>query len=142
LIELQAINQRASVWRDTQPNSKTSLSQSIQLVGGQNVKEAAKDQADERHNEALYPSFRKLKKSRRYKAGDKSSYAKIAEEGCSKLQPFVVNYVGHWHISSSSRGHLRPGGAQTYQSFLSDLFQWQVAQRPNAYSRPGRQAST
>ena len=70
------------MWRGTQPNSNTSLFQSIQLVGGQNVKEAAKDQANKRHSEALNPGFCKLKKSRRYKAGDKSSYAKIAEEGC------------------------------------------------------------
>jgi hypothetical protein len=71
--------------------SNTSLFQSVQFVTSENVKDPAKDQADERHSKALDPGFRELKKSRRYKAGDKGSDAQVAEERCSELQPLIVD---------------------------------------------------
>jgi len=59
------------------------------------MEDAAKDDADERHDEALDSGFGKLKESGRYEAGDEGSHAQIAEERCSEPHPFVVNKIGH-----------------------------------------------
>jgi hypothetical protein len=74
-------------------NPSISLSQPIQPAGGKTVQDTAESKADERHDEALNPGFRELKKSRRHEAGDERSYAQIAEERCSEFQPFVVHQI-------------------------------------------------
>ncbi len=80
--------------------SHVSFSQSIELVGGESVENAAEKETDERHDQALNLGFRELEKSRRYEAGDEGGYAQIAEERCSEFEPFVVHQVGDSQISS------------------------------------------
>jgi len=83
--------------------SRVFFSQSIELVGGESMEDAAEKKADEGHNEALNPGFGELEKSWRYEAGDEGGYAQIAEERCSEFEPFVVHQVGHSQTSFSWR---------------------------------------
>ncbi len=76
--------------------SHVSFSQSIELIGGESVENAAEKETDEHHDQALNLGFRELEKSRRYEAG-------IAEERCSEFEPFVVHKIGHSQISSCTR---------------------------------------